>query len=605
MQNALHTFSIPVMGTGHSIDSPIRVAPYDINSVISIVDDLLVERIRKHYSKVFDLPYTNIPRKAVDGRAKRITAYLDMVQDLVQQKFEEIKAQPFFEDNEKARYFEMLPDSSDLRKLYLKLMGTQGEDDADVLSERLTEQMRMGSIDVNIMAKVDGFSYTNNGQPMTSEFSDGSAALRGYANSKVSSSLILSAGFNPRLYNYLAEFEDFYRDVKGNIKKKIILKVSDFRSALIQGKYLAKKGLEVFEYRIESGLNCGGHAFASDGYLLPALLKEFKEKREMLSSAIQPLIESFYEENRDGGFDPSWDMNEPRLTVQGGIGTHGEAERLLKDFDMDATGWGSPFLMVPEATTVDEPTMKLLQDAKEEDLYLSGVSPLGVPFNNVRNTGSEKWHKERIEKGKPGSPCPKGFLESNTEFTENPICTASTQYQLLKINQINESDVSDEQKEKARNKVLDKACLCDHLGNGALISLGILKEHRAPQAICPGPNIAWFDRQYSLREMTDHIYGRLKLVPDERPHMFAKEMIMYVDYLEELMDQSEDPVADMKSLTRFKNNLEKGMEYCEAIATSEPYEGENLSSILRTVEEQQTRLQSIFEKFEEKVLVAG
>lgn len=605
MQNALHTFSIPVMGTGHSIDSPIRVAPYGINSVISIVDDLLVERIRKHYSKVFDLPYTNIPRKAVDGRAKRITAYLDMVQDLVQQKFEEIKAQPFFEDNEKARYFEMLPDSSDLRRLYLKLMGTQGEDDADVLSERLTEQMRMGSIDVNIMAKVDGFSYTNNGQPMTSEFSDGSAALRGYANSKVSSSLILSAGFNPRLYNYLAEFEDFYRDVKGNIKKKIILKVSDFRSALIQGKYLAKKGLEVFEYRIESGLNCGGHAFASDGYLLPALLKEFKEKREMLSSAIQPLIESFYEENRDGGFDPSWNMNEPRLTVQGGIGTHGEAERLLKDFDMDATGWGSPFLMVPEATTVDEPTMKLLQDAKEEDLYLSGVSPLGVPFNNVRNTGSEKWHKERIEKGKPGSPCPKGFLESNTEFTENPICTASTQYQLLKINQINESDVSDEQKEKARNKVLDKACLCDHLGNGALISLGILKEHRAPQAICPGPNIAWFDRQYSLREMTDHIYGRLNLVPDERPHMFAKEMIMYVDYLEELMDQSEDPVADMKSLTRFKNNLEKGMEYCEAIATSEPYEGENLSSILRTVEEQQTRLQSIFEKFEEKVLVAG
>ena len=34
------------MGTGHSIDSPIKVAPFGINSVISIVDDLLVERIR-------------------------------------------------------------------------------------------------------------------------------------------------------------------------------------------------------------------------------------------------------------------------------------------------------------------------------------------------------------------------------------------------------------------------------------------------------------------------------------------------------------------------------------------------------------------------------
>lgn len=604
MQKSLHTFSIPVMGTGHSIDSPIRVAPFGINSVISIVDDLLVERIRKHYSNKFDLPYKNIPRNAKDGRAKRITAYLDLVQDLVQTKFEEIKSQPFFEENEKAKYFEMLPGTSEIRNLYQKLIGTGDLEKVRELSEKLTDSMTAGSIDVNIMAKVDGFSYTNNGQPMTSEFSDGSAALRGFANSKLSSSLILSAGFNPRLYNYLAEFEDFYRDVKGNIRKKIILKVSDFRSALIQGKYLAKKGLEVFEYRIESGLNCGGHAFASDGYLLPALLKEFKEKREMLSTAIEPLIKGYYEENRENGFDPKWELSGPRLTVQGGIGTYGEAERLLSDFEMDSTGWGSPFLMVPEATTVDEPTMKVLEHAKEDDLYLSGVSPLGVPFNNVKNTGSERWHRDRIEKEKPGSPCPKGFLESNTEFTENPICTASTQYQLLKINQINESEAPDHEKERSINKVLDKACLCDHLGNGALISLGILKEHRAPQAICPGPNIAWFNRKYSLKEMTDHIYGRTNLITENRPHMFAKEMIMYVDYLEELIEQSEDPSKDLRSLTRFKNNLEKGMAYCEEIALSDSFESENLNSIASTVAEQRARLALIFEKLEEKILVA-
>lgn len=606
MKNSLHTFSIPVMGTGHSIDSPIRVAPYGINSVISIVDDLLVERIRKYYSNLFEFPYKNISRKAVDGRAKRITAYLNMVQDIVHQKFEELKSQSFFEQNEKTKYFEMLPDSSELKKLYQRMIKISGKEEQQILAAVLTARMKPGSIDVNIMAKVDGFSYTNNGQPMTSEFSDGSAALRGYANSKLSSSLILSAGFNPRLYNYLSEFEDFYRDVKGEIKKKIILKVSDFRSALIQGKYLAKKGLEVFEYRIESGLNCGGHAFASDGYLLPSLLKEFKEKREMLSSAIQPLIEGFYEENREGGFKSKWILNEPRLTVQGGIGTSGEARRLLEDFEMDATGWGSPFLMVPEATTVDEATMKLLQDAKEEDLYLSGVSPLGVPFNNVRNTGSEKWHKERIEKGKPGSPCPKGFLESNTEFTESPICTASSQYQLLKISQINESELPDEKKEEQRGKVLEKACLCDHLGNGALISLGILKEHRAPQAICPGPNIAWFDRQYSLREMIDHIYGRSEaLVPADRPHMFAKELVMYVDYFKELINQCEDPESEFKKLTRFKNNLEDGMNYCLEIAEKTAYPNENLNSIKEAVELQKTRLATFFEDLEHKLMVVG
>ncbi|MBE79208.1 MAG: hypothetical protein CL670_08650 [Balneola sp.] len=587
------------MGTGHSIDSPIRVAPYGINSVISIVDDLLIERVRKHYATLFELPYENIPRNAEDGRARRITAYLDLVQEIVNQKFEAIKSQPFFENNEKSKYFEMLPNTSDIKKKYQDLLTMSPGQNREELASELNNNMKPGSIDVNIMSKVDGFSFPNSGQPMTAEYSDGSAALRGFANSVVSSSLILSAGFNPRLYNYLAEFGDFYRDVKGQIKKNIILKVSDFRSALIQGKYLAKKGLEVFEYRVESGLNCGGHAFASDGYLLPSLLKEFREKKEMLSASIQPLIEKFYEEQREGGFSKDWEPNQPRITVQGGIGTSGEAQRLLEDFGMHATGWGSPFLMVPEATTVDDPTMKILQEAKEEDLYLSGVSPLGVPFNNVRNTGSAKWHQERIEKGKPGSQCPKGFLESNTEFTENPICTASTQYQLLKIEQINHSGISEEKKSKQREKVLEKACLCDHLGNGALITLGVLKPNRAPQAICPGPNIAWFNRKYSLREMVDHIYGKsASLVPEERPHMFAKELVMYVDYFEELVNQSENPQDDFKKLRRFKKNLEDGMEYCLEIAEEKAYESENLASIPKTVKEQSKRLTSIFNALE-------
>jgi hypothetical protein len=600
-----HTFSIPVMGTGHSIDSPIRVGPYGINSVISIVDDLLLERIRKYYCEKFELPYQNIPRNAEDGRARRITAYLDLVQQIVEQSFEAIKSQPFFEKNEKAKYFEMLPERIFLKEKYNELMRSDKKSLREKLSEELTKLMSPGSIDVNIMAKVDSLKYDKDEKPMSAEFSDASSALRGYAKSSLSSSLVLSAGFNPRLYNYLGEFEDFFRDTKGKIKKKIILKVSDFRSALIQGKYLAKKGLEVFEYRIESGLNCGGHAFASDGYLLPSLLKEFREKRDMLHSAIQPLIHSYYEDKADG-FSADWGITEPRLTVQGGIGTFGEAERLLKDFGMDATGWGSPFLLVPEATTVDKKTRSLLENAKEEDLYLSGVSPLGVPFNNVRNTGSEQWHQKRIDKDKPGSPCPKGFLESNTEFTENPICTASNQYQLLKLDQINRQNIAEAEKELMRAKVLEKACLCDHLGNGALIDLEILEEHRAPQAICPGPNIAWFDKEYTLREMIDHIYGRGdSLVPSERPHMFSKEMVMYVDYLEELIEQSEGSAGDIKKLGRFKKNLEEGMDYCLDIARSDSYKGENLESIISIAKQQKARLQGLFQSLEEERYVTS
>ena len=72
--------------------------------------------------------------------------------------------------------------------------------------------------------------------------------------------------------------EDFYPDENGHLRKRIILKVSDFRSALVQGKLLAKKGLWISEFRIESGLNCGGHAFPTEGLLLGPILEEFKTK---------------------------------------------------------------------------------------------------------------------------------------------------------------------------------------------------------------------------------------------------------------------------------------------------------------------------------------
>ncbi|MDZ7691985.1 MAG: hypothetical protein U5K69_12790 [Balneolaceae bacterium] len=590
------------MGTGHSIDSPIRVGPYGINSVISVVDDLLVEKIRKYYCNKFDLEYTNIARNAKDGRARRITAYLDTVQHIVQEKFSAIRNQPFFENNDKAKFFQMLPDSSSLKNKYNKLMQTEAGSLRDRLSFELSRLMKPGSIDVNIMAKVDRLNYTGEGVPMSREFSDACAALRGYARSKVSSGLVLSAGFNPRLYNYITEFSDFYRDKAGEIKKKIILKVSDFRSALIQGKYLAKKGLEVFEYRIESGLNCGGHAFPSDGHLLPSLLREFREKKDQLVDAVRPLVEDYYEKHASG-FSDKWEMTVPRLTVQGGIGTSGEAQRLLGDFEMDATGWGSPFLLVPEATTVDKPTRQLLENSGEKQLYLSGVSPLGVPFNNVRNTGSEQWHQERIEKGKPGSPCPKGFLKSNTEFTDQPICTASTQYQLLKLDQIAQSEMAEEEKEQKREKVLNKACLCDHLGNGALIDLGILEEHRAPQAICPGPNIAYYSGEYTLRQMVDHIYGRSEsLAAEGRPHMFAKEITLYVDYVEKRASQQEE-AGELKKLKKIQKNLEEGMEFCLEIAQSSPCQDENLASIPDTVSRQRERLTTILDRFEERIAV--
>lgn len=602
MHSNLHQFHIPVMGTGHSVDSPLRVAHLGINSVISIVDDLLLEQIREYYCKQTDREYKNIGRTADDGRARRITAYLDLVHEIVEEKFEAVRQMDFFSNSEKDRYFRLLPDSSPLRDAYEYLKSIAPGSERNTLMQNLNEMMKPGSIDVNIMAKVDRLTHDKDNIPLSKEFSDASAALRGFANSIVSSAVVLSAGFNPRLYGYLGEFRDFYRDKTGGIKKKIVLKVTDFRSAMIQSRFLAKSGIEISEFRIESGLNCGGHAFASDGHLLPILLREFRDKRVELVDSIRPMIIRFYE-NMGWEYPEAAVRDIPSITVQGGIGNHGEVRRLLEEYGMDATGWGSPFLLVPEATCIDDPTVELLKNAGEDDLYLSNVSPLGIPFNNIRNSGSQVWTKEQASTEKPGSKCPKGFLVSNTEFTENPICTASSQYQILKISSLRQSGLDDEELKREIDRITDRSCLCSHLGIGALMKLGIRKESYGRQAICPGPNIAWFDRTYTLDEMVDHIYGRREsLVPAHRPHMFAKELVMYVDYLEErlrLMQPGDG--ADYKKLKVIRDNLETGMDECLAIANGPAYEDENLSSLREAVISQRERMHMFFPEMEPSV----
>ena len=167
-------------------------------------------------------------------------------------------------------------------------------------------------------------------------------------------------------------------------------------------------------------------------------------------------------------------------------------------------------------------------------------------------------------------------------------------------------EVSEGEKDRLCRKVVEKTCICDHLGNGALIALGIANEKSAPQSICPGPNIAWFNRIYTLKEMVDHIYGRgPSLVSSERPHVFAKEIVMYVDYYEKEVTHCTYTPREIRTLQAFKKNLEEGMDLCLRIAQKQPYQGENLASIPSCVETQRARLKSIYANFEKKVKIAG
>ncbi|MGD9107465.1 MAG: hypothetical protein PVJ87_11565, partial [Desulfobacterales bacterium] len=190
----------------------------------------------------------------------------------------------------------------------------------------------------------------------------------------------------------------------------------------------------------------------------------------------------------------------------------------------------------------------------------------------------------------------------NTEFTEKPICLASREYQKTKLKEIDKLDISADEKSRRYKKVMEKTCICDHLGNGALIDLGIAQEKNSPQSICPGPNIEWFDKFYTLEEMVDHIYGRgSSLVSSKRPHMFAKEIVMYVNYFERMVADSSLTPSTIKALLEFKNNLEAGLDFCLEIAHKPPNPDENLASISVVVERERVRLKSICNGFEKKI----
>lgn len=478
----MHRFHIPVMGIGFTADSALRVAKYGISTVISLADDRLIERLRRHYCPGAPA----ISSKDDDARARRFTAWLDFVQDEVDRQVASLS------EADKARYRRLLPGATSFTP---------------------------GAIDVNIMTKVDA------ARPGGPNMSLARSALRGFARSRLRGRVVLSAGVNPSLFGYLAE-------LGLGPDKGVVLKVSDVRSALIQGKFLAKKGVAIDELRIESGLNCGGHVFPTEGELLGPILAEFQRT---------DFAAAFGQARR------------PRVTAQGGVGNHGEMRRLLEFYGVDSVGWGTPFLLVPEVVAMDAETRDQLAAATEDDLYVSDASPLGVKFNNLRGSSSERFSRENI-----GSPCPNKLLAMNTEFGPKPLCTASAEYMAQKLAQPGVDAA----------QVRAKQCICDHLGNSALLALGISKTP-LPVAVCPGPNMAYFSRTYSLEEMVDHVYGRgASLTPLDRPHMFAKELQLYLDHWRTLSGKKADA---------FAANLRKGLAHYRSLTQAHP--GENLASL--------------------------
>ena len=144
----LHTFHIPVLGLSYTIDSPFMVARYGINSLISIIEDKLIEHISMHYYKEVNKPYIPITQKEQDYSARRITDYLNLINDIVKEQVEKLVSTAFKAGSEISKYFDMLPDEHSLRLLYIEMMRSNDSSRKSLLADYLRKQVRAGRIDV-------------------------------------------------------------------------------------------------------------------------------------------------------------------------------------------------------------------------------------------------------------------------------------------------------------------------------------------------------------------------------------------------------------------------------------------------------------------------
>jgi hypothetical protein len=360
----------------------------------------------------------------------------------------------------------------------------------------------------------------------------------------------------------------------------------------VQGKIFAAKGLWVSEYRIESGVNCGGHCFPTQGVLFGPILEEFKKNKQSLFDTCIELYKSALQKKEI--VQPA-ETPEIKITAQGGVGTAEEHNFLLNHFDLDSVGWATPFMLVPEVISIDTQTMNLLAKGKEDDFYYSGLSPLGVPFNSIKGATMSLQRIELAKNGKPGATCTKGFLKYNTEYTEKPICTSSRHYQNLKLKELADLNLPEDEYQKTYDKIIEKECLCKGLSTSTLMSKNIEVKPDYKVTVCPGPNLAWFSKISTLKEMVDHIYGRLNLLDNrQRPHMFLKELNMYLDIFKERVEdlqKVDENQKEKKLLIAFRANLFEGINYYKSLFAEKKKEvAEELEKLLQRYPVLQTEL---------------
>jgi hypothetical protein len=105
----------------------------------------------------------------------------------------------------------------------------------------------------------------------------------------------------------------------------------------------------------------------------------------------------------------------------------------------------------------------------------------------------------------------------------------------------------------------------------AVINYGVETRESKGVSICPGPNMAYFDQELTLQDMSHHIYnGDEGIVRADRPNMFVNELGMYLTYLSEKIEEHKNDWGKKSGryLNAFTNNMNEGIAYYQGMFNS-------------------------------------
>lgn len=187
---------------------------------------------------------------------------------------------------------------------------------------------------------------------------------------------------------------------------------------------------------------------------------------------------------------------------------------------------------------------------------------------------------------------------------------SSREFQHLKIKALKEQELPKEEYEKAYHKIIEKSCTCVGLGTSALLKYNLdTKVEGAGVSICPGPNMAYYSKVMSLKEMTDHIYGRANMITrQDRPNLFIKELDIYIDYLKNKLEEAKASFnkKEEKYLVNFTNNMKEGVLYYQNLFKSVKGVFEDIKiSALKELEKSELTLNEIHVEIKKLSAVAA